>query len=83
MSRGKYLSLDEARKLGQLDRFAKEHPSQSEGDRFQQLLNRAVTGSSAAPQTSDQAASAGCSGTRTPSRTSRDAASRRERESLE
>ena len=27
MSRGKYLSLSEARKKGQLDRFAKEHPA--------------------------------------------------------
>jgi hypothetical protein len=26
MSRGKHLSLEEARKLNQLERFAKEHP---------------------------------------------------------
>ncbi len=26
MSRGKYLSLEEARKGGKLDQFAKEHP---------------------------------------------------------
>ena len=26
MSRGKYLGLEEARKLGKLDQFAKEHP---------------------------------------------------------
>ncbi len=26
MARGKYLSLEEARKAGQLDQFAKEHP---------------------------------------------------------
>ena len=26
MSRGKYLSLEEARKTGQIDRFCKEHP---------------------------------------------------------
>ena len=31
MVRGKYLSLEDARKKGQLDRFCKEHPS--EGDR--------------------------------------------------
>ncbi len=30
MARGKYLSLEEARKAGQIDRFCKEHPS--EGD---------------------------------------------------
>ena len=26
MAHGKYLSLEEARKVGQLDQFAKEHP---------------------------------------------------------
>ena len=31
MSRGKYLSLEEARNTGKLDRFAKEHPSQADG----------------------------------------------------
>jgi hypothetical protein len=43
MSRGKYLSLEEARKAKQLDRFAKEH--QSEGDRaaFAALLGAMAT----------------------------------------
>jgi hypothetical protein len=27
MARGKYLSLEEARKSGELDQFCKEHPS--------------------------------------------------------
>jgi hypothetical protein len=27
MARGKYLSLEEARKAGKLDQFAKEHPT--------------------------------------------------------
>lgn len=43
MSRGKYLSLEEARQKDQLERFAKEHPS--EGDHS--LLNKlfiAMTG---------------------------------------
>ena len=30
MARGKYLSLEEARRSGQIDRFCKEHPA--EGD---------------------------------------------------
>ncbi len=30
MARGKYLSLEEARRSGKIDRFCKEHPS--EGD---------------------------------------------------
>lgn len=28
MARGRYLSLEEARKVGQIDQFAKEHPSE-------------------------------------------------------
>jgi hypothetical protein len=38
MSRGKYLSLEEARKTGKLDRFAKEHPSSGDRKRFDRLL---------------------------------------------
>ncbi len=40
MSQGKHLSLEEARKAGLLDRFAKEHPSEGEEDVFDQLLER-------------------------------------------
>jgi len=39
MSRGKYLSLEEARKSGKLDRFAKEHPSEGDRKRFDSLLD--------------------------------------------
>jgi hypothetical protein len=38
MSRGKYLSLEEARKSGALDRFVKEHPSEADRERFKRLL---------------------------------------------
>lgn len=38
MSSGKYLSLEEARKIGKLDRFAKEHPSEGDRKRFDRLL---------------------------------------------
>ncbi len=31
MSRGKYLSLEEARRLGQIDQFCKGHPSEAGG----------------------------------------------------
>jgi hypothetical protein len=34
MARGKYLSLEEARKLGKLSQFDKEHPSEGEEDRW-------------------------------------------------
>jgi hypothetical protein len=40
MSRGKYLSLEEARKAKQLDRFAKEHPTEGDKKEFDDLLGR-------------------------------------------
>ena len=41
MSRGKYLSLEEARKKkGGLDRFAKEHPSEGTRASFDRCLAR-------------------------------------------
>lgn len=40
MSRGKYLSLEEARKANQLDRFAKEHPSEGDEKAFDEALRR-------------------------------------------
>lgn len=43
MARGKYLSLEEARKAGKLDQFAKEHPSKADKARFERLLD-AMTG---------------------------------------
>ena len=46
MSRGKYLSLEEARKLGRIEQFITEHPSKSEGVRFERLLNEIITDSS-------------------------------------
>jgi len=39
MSRGKYLSLEEARKMGKLDRFAKEHPTEGDEKLFDDTLN--------------------------------------------
>jgi hypothetical protein len=38
MSRGKYLSMEEARKKNQLERFAKEHPSEGDKKQFDQLF---------------------------------------------
>lgn len=35
----KYLSLEEARKSRKLDRFAKEHPSKGDRQRFDRLLD--------------------------------------------
>ena len=50
MSRGKYLSLPEARKKKQLKRFAEEHPS--EGDAGE--LDRIIGGMSKKPESADQ-----------------------------
>lgn len=69
MARGKYLSLEEARKAGQIDRFCKEHPSNAEGDRFERLLDAMCHGepprsSKAAGRTSSQAGGGDCIETR-------------------
>lgn len=45
MSRGKHLSLEEARKSDQLDQFAKEHPSEeTRPGRFDKLLKAMAIG---------------------------------------
>ncbi len=77
MARGKYLSLEEARKKkGGLARFAKEHPSEGDESLFDRML-RLMAGAGGKPeaedQTSSEAASSDCTGTRTPKGTSEDA----------
>jgi len=72
MSRGKYLSLEEARKMGKLKQFAKEHPSQAD-KRFWPLLDAAAKGLLEDAETSGQGSSASYSGTRTRQDTSEDA----------
>ena len=52
MSRGKYLSLEEALKKKQLDRFAKEHPSRGDKKQFDELLDRMAKNSPKDDQTS-------------------------------
>ena len=44
MSQGKYLSLEEARKLGRLDQFAKNHPSTGIKQSFDDLLDAMAHG---------------------------------------
>ena len=72
MARGKYLSLEEARKSGTIKQFCKEHPSKGDG-RFWPLLKAAAKGSPTSGQTSTRAASEDCSGTQTRQGTSEDA----------
>ncbi len=72
MARGKYLSLEEARKDGTIKQFCKEHPSKGDG-RFPRLLDAMSRGLLEGGQTSDRASSEGYSGTRTRQDTSEDA----------
>ena len=65
MSRGKYLSFEEARKSGALDRFAKEHPSEADRDRFARLLEAMSQGVLEAKGTSALGRAACSTGTRT------------------
>ena len=74
MARGKYLSLEEARKLGKLKEFAKQHPSEeTRAGRFDALLDTMTKSSPEADQTSGAETSEDCTETRTPRGTSEDA----------
>lgn len=69
MARGKYLSLEEARRSGQIDRFCEEHPSRGSLKKLDALID-AFAGpeakrSSRAARTSTRARGACSSGTRT------------------
>ena len=44
MARGKYLSLEEARKKGKLKQFAKEHPSEGDTTAFERLTHAMALG---------------------------------------
>lgn len=71
MAIGKYLSLEEARKKGLIDRFCKEHPSAVDTDRFQQLLDAATT-PVADREASARVSHGSCNETQTLSGTSKD-----------
>ena len=75
MARGKYLSLEEARKSGNLKQFAKEHPYRGNGEVFDRLLDEMVKPKSSpvADQTSIPASSEDCTETQTRPDTSKDA----------
>lgn len=65
MSRGKYLSLEEARQSGAYKQFAKEHPSEADRERFLKLLIAMSQGALEDTETSDRDDDEGSSGTRT------------------
>lgn len=56
MSRGKNLSLEEARKSGELKRFAKEHPSEGDEDKFDRLFEAMAHGGPPTPRKKAKAA---------------------------
>ena len=69
MARGKYLSLEEARKLGTIDQFCKEHPSRGDWNEFDAMMD-SIAGpkaknSSKAVRTSSRGRGASSSETRT------------------
>ena len=75
LARGKYLSLEEARKKkGGLARFEKEHPRVGDEATFDRAL-RAMAGGKIEPkaETSNEVGRGGYDGTRTPKGTSGDA----------
>jgi hypothetical protein len=53
MSTGKYISLEEARKQGKLERFADEHPSEGDEQFFDDLLGVMTKTPESADQTSN------------------------------
>lgn len=83
MARGKYLSLDEARRLGkleQLEQFAKEHPYEGDMDKWDKLFKAMIEGGppdsirkARASKTSGRGASEDCSETQIRPDTSEDA----------
>lgn len=77
MSRGKYLSLEEARKGetkgATIMQFCKEHPSKADGPLFRRLLDAMARGKLEAGGTSGPGSSEGYSGTQTRPSTSEDA----------
>ena len=64
MSRGKYLSLEEARQAGKIAQFCKEHPTEAERPRFLALLDLMSQGGLEAEETSQPGLSAGSNETR-------------------
>ena len=44
MACGKYLSLEEARRQKRLDRFCKGHPTEGDGEAFEELLEPMAKG---------------------------------------
>ena len=66
MSRGKYLSLEEARQSGDFKQFCKEHPLEADRARFLKLLSAMSQGVLEGEETSAPDRDASSTGTRIP-----------------
>jgi len=66
MSRGKYLSLEEARQSGDFKQFCKDHPAEAERSRFLKLLTVMSQGALEEAGTSEPDHVEGSTETRTP-----------------
>ena len=56
MARGKYLSLEEARRSGKIERFCKEHPSKGDRGQFDRLFEAMARGGPPTPKRKAKAA---------------------------
>lgn len=65
MSRGRFLSLEEARQSGDFKRFCAEHPEKADRERFLKLLTAMSRGTLEEEETSPRATSEDSTGTRT------------------
>jgi hypothetical protein len=65
MSRGKFLSLEEARQSGDFKQFCKEHPAKADRDRFLKLLSAMSLGALEEGETSSPDRDGDSTGTRT------------------
>jgi len=58
MACGRYLSLEEARRMERLDRFCKEHPSEGDKELFDHVLEAMAAGKPPKPRDRKQDAKA-------------------------
>jgi len=65
MSRGKYVSLEEARNSGEFKRFCEQHPAKADRDRFLKLLTVMSQGVLEGEETSERDHAEDSTGTRT------------------
>ena len=71
MARGKFLSLEEARKAGKLDQFCKEHPSVGDWNEFDAMMDSIAGPEAKSPSKAVRTSSPGRGGRSSETRTRR------------